>query len=102
MTAHNKWNIISKIPKVNGTNGSPQYITYLHKTNKDNKLQSSNIWTKVQKCCMRTNIQMQVAGDTYVCEFRENIIKSGNLHTTTDFEEFTQLAKYRNTSTSKY
>jgi uncharacterized protein YbcV (DUF1398 family) len=55
-------------------------------------LQSSNIWTKVQKCCLKTNIKLQVAGDTSVCEFRENIFKSGNFHTTTDFEGLTQPA----------
>ena len=102
MTTHITWNIFCTIPKVNGTNGSPQYITYLHKTNKDNQLQSSNIRIEVQKYCMRTNIQMQAAGDTSVCEFRENITKSGNFHTNTDFEEFMQPAKYWKTSMSKY
>lgn len=35
---------------------------------------------------------MQVASDTSVCEFRENIFKSGNFHTNTDCEGFTQQA----------
>jgi hypothetical protein len=59
---------------------------------KTTSLQSSNIWTEVQKCCLKTNTKLQVAGDTSVCEFRENIFKSGNFHTNTDFEGFTQPA----------
>jgi hypothetical protein len=35
---------------------------------------------------------LQGAGDTSVCEFRENIFKSRNFHTNTDFEGFMQPA----------
>jgi len=38
---------------------------------------------------------LQVAGDTSVCEFRENIFKSGNIHTNTDGDGFMQPANIR-------